>query len=122
MPLIRQYSGTIFNAEFVEDLLSSDELLPALARMDDQDKTDQTPASQEDVVALLRNLDQNTDLGNAIVDGFNTAGPVMMLTTQVLAIQTLMRNPEEFAEKAADDDAWAGFPVYGGTSTSRRKK
>ena len=100
LPLICQYSGTIFNAEFVEDLLGSfDDFLPALARMDNKDKTDQTPASGEDMVALLRNLDQNADLGDTIVDGFNAAGPVMMLTTQVLAIQTLMRNPEEFAEK-----------------------
>ena len=46
-----------------------------------------------------KNLDQNTDLVEAILDGFNAAGPLMMLTTQVLAIQTLMCNPEEFAEK-----------------------
>jgi len=99
-PLIRQYSGTIFNAEFVEDLVGSfDDLLPALARMDNKDKTDQTPAGREDVVGLLRNLDQNAALVDAIVDGFDAAGPVMMLTTQALAIQTLMRNPEEFAEK-----------------------
>ena len=38
MPLIRQYSGTLFTAEFVEDLLNSfNDLLSALARMDDDD-------------------------------------------------------------------------------------
>lgn len=100
MLLIRQYSGRVFTSEFVEDLLNSlDDLLPALARMDNKDKSDITPASKEDVVGLLRNIDQNTDLQDAIIDGFNVAGPVMILTMQVLAIQTLMRNPEEFAQK-----------------------
>ena len=44
-------------------------------------------------------VDQNTDLGDVIIQGFNAAGPVMMLTSQVLAIQTLMRNPKEFAQE-----------------------
>ena len=48
MPLICQYSGTIFVPEFVEDLLNSfNDLLPALATMDNKDKTDQTSASRE---------------------------------------------------------------------------
>lgn len=78
MPLIRKYSGSIFVPEFVEDLLNSfDELLPALARMDKKDKTDQTPASREDVVSLLKNLDQNTarfQCGRALNDA-DHAGP-----------------------------------------------
>ena len=43
MPLIRQFSGTVFTEEFVEDLLQSfDPLLPAMMRLDNKDKTDQT--------------------------------------------------------------------------------
>lgn len=63
MPLIRQFHGTIFSEQFVDDLLSSfDHLLPALARFDNKDKGDQTPPSREDVVSLLRNLNENTEL------------------------------------------------------------
>ena len=41
MPLIRQFHGTIFSEQFVDDLLSSfDHLLPALARLDNKDKGD----------------------------------------------------------------------------------
>ena len=110
MLLIRQYSGTIFVPEFVEDLLSSfDELLPGLAHMDNKDKSDQTPASREDVVGLLRNLDQNNVLVEAIIDGFIAAGPLMIVTTQILPIQTLMRNPEEFAEKVTQVPQSLGF-------------
>ena len=61
MPLIRKYSGTVFTFGFVEDLLNLfDDLLPALARMDNKDKSDVTPASREDVVGLLRNLQSLT--------------------------------------------------------------
>lgn len=98
MPLIGQFHGTLFCDQFLDDLLSSfDHLLPALSRLDNKDKTDQMPPSREDVVSLLRNLDQDTDLRQCIMDGFNVAGLLMMLVTQVLAIQTLMRNAEDFA-------------------------
>ena len=104
MPLIRQFHGTLFCDQFLDDLLSSfDHLLPALSRLDNKDKTDQTPPSREDVVSLLRNLDQDTDLHQCIMDGFNTAGLLMMLLTQVLAIQTLMRNAEDFADKVSKE-------------------
>ena len=97
MPLIGQF-GTLFCDQFLDDLLSSfDHLLPALSRLDNKDKTDQMPPSREDVVSLLRNLDQDTDLRQCIMDGFNVAGLLMMLVTQVLAIQTLMGNAEDFA-------------------------
>ena len=104
MPLIRQFHGTLFCDQFLDDLLSSfDHLLPALSRLDNKDKTDQTPPSREDVISLLRNLDQDTDLRHCIMDGFNGAGLLMMLMTQVLAIQTLMRNAEDFADKVSKE-------------------
>ena len=39
-----------------------------------------------------RNLDQNADLQECVMDSFNAARPLMMLTTQALAIQTLSQN------------------------------
>lgn len=102
MPLIRQFHGTIFSEQFVDDLLSSfDHLLPAMARLNNKDKGDQTPHSREDVVSLLRNLNENTELQQSIIDRFNAAGPLMMVSTQVLPIQTLMRNVVNFADKVS---------------------
>lgn len=100
MPLIRQFSGTVFTEAFVEDLLESfDPLIPAMKRLDNKDKTDQTPPSREDVTQVLKNVDENETLQVCIMDGYNAAGALMMFTTHMLAIQTLMRNTEEFAEK-----------------------
>lgn len=57
MPLIRQFSGTVFTEEFVEDLLESfDPLIPAMRRLDDKDKTDQMPPSPEDVTQNITGL------------------------------------------------------------------
>lgn len=110
MPLIRQFHGTIFSEQFVDDLLSSfDHLLPALARMDNKDKGDQTPPSREDVVSPLRNLNENTELQQSTIDGFNAAGPLMMVSTQVLAIQTLMRNFVDFAVKVSREPQHQAF-------------
>lgn len=83
--------------------ISCPRLTTSLSRLDNKDKTDQTPPSREDVVSLLRNLDQDTDLRQCIMDGFNAGGLLMMLVTQVLAIQTLMRNAEDFADKVSKE-------------------
>lgn len=110
MPLIRQFHGTIFSEQFVDDLLSSfDHLLPALARLDNKDKGDQMPPSREDVVSLLRNLNENTELQQSTIDGFNAAGPLMMVSTQVLAIQTLIRNLVDFAVKVSREPQHQAF-------------
>ena len=104
MPLLRQYAGTVFTHEFIKDLLSSfDPMVPAMVRVDNKDKSDQTAPTREDVVGLLKNLDQKQQLQEAVIDGFNAAGPLLMVATQVMAIQTLMRNPQDFAEKLSRD-------------------
>ena len=104
MPLLRQYAGTVFTHEFIEDLLSSfDPLVPAMVRVDNKDKSDQAAPTRENVVGLLKNLDQKEELQEAVIDGFNAAGPLLMVATQVMAIQTLIRNPQDFAEKLSRD-------------------
>ena len=96
MSLIRQFSGTVFTEEVVEDLLESfDPLLPAMRRLDNKDKTDQTPPTREDVI----HVDENEILHECIMEGYYAAGALMMLSTHVLAIQTLTRNTEDYAEK-----------------------
>ena len=123
MPLIRQFHGTIFSEQFVDDLLSSfDHLLPALARFDNKDKGDQTPPSREDVVSLLRNLNENTELQQSIIDRFNAAGPLMMVSTQVLAIQTLMRNVVNFALVFKEDPSPRAMRNYILDSIKKRRR
>ena len=98
--LIRQYSGTIFRPEFVEDFLGPLESLSAsFSRLDNKDKSTAEPPSREDVVSVLRAIDQDENLNDAIIEGFNAAGPLLMMCVHLLVPQTLMRHPEEFAQK-----------------------
>lgn len=99
-PLICQFSGTVFTEEFVEDILESvNELIPAIQRLNNKDKCNQTPPTREDVNQVLRNVDENSTLHECVMDAYNAAGALMMYTTHLLAIQTLMRNTEEYAKK-----------------------
>ena len=101
LPLLQQYSGSIFMPEFVQDLASRLEpLKDVLSRLDNKDKSTSQPASREDVVSLLRTINGQPEVEDFAVDGLNAAGPLFMVCVHLLVPMTLMRNPEEFAEKA----------------------
>ena len=99
--LLRQFSASIFKAQFVKDLVAPFEALDALAKLDNKDKTNNEPATRQDVVAVLSTIDENEPLDQAIQDAYNAAGPMFLVCVQLLAIQTRMRNPHEFAEKSS---------------------
>ena len=74
--------------------------MDVLSRLDNKDKSTSQPASREDVVSLLRTIDGQPEVEDFAVDGLNAAGPLFMVCVHLLVPMTLMRNPEEFAEKA----------------------
>ena len=102
LPLIRQFGGSILSPLFVEDLVAPFEAMEdALKKLDNKDKSNNDPATSQDVVNVLLTIDENEALDRAVQDAFNAAGPLMMVSAQLLAIQTLMRNPQDFAEKCS---------------------
>ena len=110
IPLLQQYSGTIFMPEFVDDLASRLEpLKDVLSRLDNKDKSTSQPASREDVVSLLRTIDGQPEVEDFAVEGLNAAGPLFMVCVHLLVPLTLMRNPAEFAEKARRTPQNASF-------------
>ena len=101
LPLLQQYSATIFMPEFVKDLVSCFEPLPdVISRLDNKDKSTSQPPSREDVVSLLRTIDGQPEIEDLDINGLNAAGPLFMIFVHLLVPMTLMRNPKEFAEKA----------------------
>ena len=87
--------------EFVDDLASRIEpLKDVLSRLDNKDKSTSQPASREYVVSLLRTIDGQPEVEDFAVEGLNTAGPLFMVCVHLLVPMTLMRNPEDFAEKS----------------------
>lgn len=110
LPLLQQYSGTIFMPDLVDDLASRLEpLKDVLLRLDNKDKSTSQPASREDVVSLLRTIDGQPGVEDFVVEGLNAAGPLFMVCVHLLVPMTLMRNPEEFAEKARRTPQNAAF-------------
>ena len=49
---------------------------------------------------MLRTIDQDQDLEQCVIDGFSTAGPLLMIATHLLVAQTLVHNLEYYVEKA----------------------
>lgn len=110
LPLLQQYSGTIFTPEFVEDIASRFEpLRDVLSRLDNKDKSTSQPASREDVVSLLRTIDGAPEVEDFAINDLNAASPLFMICVHLLVPMTLMRNPEEFAEKARRTPQNAAF-------------
>ena len=59
IPMIKQYSGTLFNIYFVCDFV---ELHQALVKLDNKDNSHK-PATRQDVISVLCTMDENPDLG-----------------------------------------------------------
>ena len=59
---------------------------------------------------------QDQDPEQFVIDGFNTAGSLLMITTRLLVAQTLMHIPKDYAEKAERVPANQAFktPLPGG--------
>ena len=68
--------------------------------MDNKDKTTSEPASSEDVVEVMKVITGQPDLEERLREGLNAAGVLFMTCVHLLVPITLMRNPQEFAEKA----------------------
>ena len=110
LPLIEQYSGTVFTHEFVQDLCSAfHPLKDALARLDNKDKSTHDVPTKEDTVAVLKQIHTNVDLEQTIQDAFNAAGPALMISAHVMAIGALMNIPQDFAEKCERNAANQNF-------------
>ena len=120
IPLLKQYRDTVLVPDFLDEYLAYFEpLKDALSRLDNKDKSTSQPPTREDVIFVLRTLDCEPDLEACIIDGLNAAGALFMLSVHLLAPLTLMRNPEDFAEKCRRTQAAQHFKE---DPTSRRMR
>ena len=79
IPLIRQFNGTVFVPQFVDDLLTPLEgLTMQLSRLDKR-QVNEGASQSEDVISLLRSTDGNQNLSDSMMDGFNAAGPLLIM-------------------------------------------
>lgn len=72
LSLIRQFSGSIFSPQFVEDLVAPFEAMEdALKKLDNKNKSNNDPATRQDVINVLCTKDENEALDQAIQDAFS---------------------------------------------------
>ena len=100
-PILASNSPNVQDGDFVESILTHFRPLSnILSRMDNKDKTSSEPASREDVVEFMKVITGQPDLEERLREGLNAAGALFMTCVHLLVPITLMRNPQEFAEKA----------------------
>ena len=96
--------------KFVEDLASRFKPLRDIpSGLDNKDKSMTQLASREDMVSLLHTIDGQAEVEDFVMYGLNAASPLFVICVHVLVPTTLMRNPEEFAEKACRTPQNVGF-------------
>ncbi|CAH3024310.1 unnamed protein product, partial [Porites evermanni] len=94
-PLIEKQSGTVFTRKFVQDLGAV--VLPLMdtyARLDNKDNSTHDPLTHD---GALEVVNVNPDVEQLMVTAFNAAGPVLMTSIQMLAVNALLHNVNNFA-------------------------
>ena len=113
---IMAYRGTVFTEEFVDDLRRFvDPIVDPLRRVDNKDKLDMDPPNAEDVLKIVKAINNEPWVEDLFMDAFNVVGPVMMMSIHVLVINCLMHNPDVFAEKsvrAQSTEKFKGDPSF----------
>lgn len=100
-PILAAQTPGVLDADFVDSILVHlRPLSTILSRLDNKDKSTSEPATREDVVALMKTTTGEPDLEERLREGLNAAGALFMTCVHLLVPLTLMRNPQEFADKA----------------------
>ena len=109
-PLIEKQSGKVFTRKFVQDL--GNVVLPLMdtyARLDNKDNSTHDPPTHNDVLDALEVININPDVEQLMVTAFNVAGPVLMTSIHMLAVNALLHNVSNFAQEAVRSPAREEF-------------
>ena len=107
---IRRYKGTVFTDQFVDQIENYVEpILQFLRRLDNKDRSDTNPPETEDVLDVLRAINDNQQVEDLFVDAFNATGPVLMMSIHVLVCNCLLHNPDAFAAHSARSPGTEAF-------------
>ena len=105
-PLIEKRSGKVFSRNFVQDL--GEVILPLMdtyARLDNKDKSIHDPPTHDDVLDTLEVINVNPEVEELMIKGNNVAGPLLMTSIQMLAVNALLHNVTNFAHEAVRSPA-----------------
>lgn len=81
----------------------------ALARFDRQDRTNSDPPTEDDVIQMMRLLQEDAKFESFIHDLFEASDAMFLIAVQCLGIQTLLWNQSVFADKLIESRQTADF-------------
>ena len=109
-PLLVAQTPGVLDPDFVDSLLHHFRpLSQVLSRLDNKDKTTREPATREDVISVMKTITGVPEIEERVTEGLNAAGALFMVCVHLLVPLTLMRNPQEFADKARRTPANQAF-------------
>ena len=105
LDILRSYKGKVFSkslVEFLDDTFK--DVLPACQRLNNKDKKVKDKATKDDLSNLMKLVSSsNTRLEPLIRECFNAAGAMYSIATHTIVLQTLLWNPEQYADKLEDN-------------------
>lgn len=98
---IRRYKGTVYTDQFVEQIenLTVNPITDSLHRLDNKDRASNEPPDVDDVLDMLKAINDSQEVEGLFVDAFNATGPVLMMAIHVLVTNCLLHDPDAFANQ-----------------------
>ena len=97
---IRRYQGIVFTDEFVEQIQNFvDPIKDSLCCLDNKDRQTNKLPDADDVLDVLKAINDRQETEDLFVDAFNVTGPILMMAIRVLVVNCLLHNRDAFANQ-----------------------
>lgn len=104
------YQDKIFSKPCVRYITSILEpLKPVLRRFNNKDKDVNDAPDWEDLALLMRTMESDSTFQEIIKEQLAASGAMFLITNQIMVLQTLLWNPQEFASRAKETKAIQKF-------------
>ena len=101
--------GKVLTRNFVDNL--EQVIVPLMDQywfLNNKDNTTHDAPTHDDILEVINT---QPDMEQLMIQGFNAAGPLLMVSIQMLAINALLHNMEKFAYEAVRSPATGAFKV-----------
>lgn len=103
---IARYRGTVFTPSFVDQLENfCQPITPALRRLDNKDRNCNEPPDKDDILDVIEAIHKDEQTEALFTDAFNACGPLLMMSIHIITFNTLLLNPDAFAEQSIKNPA-----------------
>ena len=107
---IHRYQGIVFTDEFVEQIQNFvDPITYSLRRLDNKDRQMNEPPYANDVLDVLKAINDSQETEDLFVDAFNATGPILMMAIHVLVVNCLLHNLDAFTNQSVRAPATEEF-------------